>query len=345
MENEFFDEPRKCPNCRIVTYCDSCPTCGKRLQRSSSLQWKKIYGHRIAGEETGILQPNDINREHRRMDVQDDMQEHASFQNAKHIDPEITFGGSHIRPSHPFFSTSEVKKNNNSKKAGVIISCAIAIIVIIFVFVVINSNSDMSINLGYSSINTLVQRGDEAENKDIILSDYRYDASENEAIFLLENTGNYTFSTSIEFYYGDDLIHTETDVVIQPNESFEYTIYVSEKVDAFEYTQYTTYDIKAAKPNFDYTLFNDYGFVEVDTEQADLTKEEIRILSNYIIEASSYDVYGNADYIDVTDGNGNLYEIYINNDKTIDVYVSDTYGDIVDEYKLTLDEEEIGTKL
>lgn len=93
MENEIFDEARKCSHCGIVTYCDNCPSCGRNLPRTNKSYWKLRHGKDVAGEEENVSQTMDHGGFQERADIREASRKQHGDNLFKqgHAEPKVSF--------------------------------------------------------------------------------------------------------------------------------------------------------------------------------------------------------------------------------------------------------------
>lgn len=351
MENEIFDEARRCTHCGIVTYCDNCPICGKTLPRSNSTLLKIRKSRTVAGEEDIVLQPvgnqdrNDLiaNRRSSRK------KRETLFEKAEHIEP---------RKTETYRESRERKEINNSQRKNTSLAIVLSFVVLAVVLVVVlgevifSQKDDLSVEWKdttedyYGSIEQ--RSGIEGDRGEIETSDYSYLSYEGESILSIENTGERSFLTDVYLYDDKGVLGYYEQVYMLPHESFDLSIYTDRAATSFEFKNYEFYENDSTMPDFDYESYNDYGSAQVEVERL-LEKEELEILVIYLYNASRHSTYDVIHYLLITTPYKNSYEVYISEDEmTATVYELDRKGDTKDSYEIKIgntNENSIGVSL
>lgn len=336
MENEFYDEARKCPQCNIVTYCDRCPICGKLLPRSSaSAKFAKFSGH-VAGEEGELLQTREKGSIREHIEVDATTQSKNLFEYAEHSEPKIKLHGAHTKPTHPYFQEGEPNRNGSKKSviAMVIAFSLIACVLVGVLFILRYNDTQTSTETNYSEI--YMKEPMFLGNNEISGDYYRYDPYDDESIIEIENTGDRSLYGTLEFYNKDQLIGSVSDVLIMPNEICDLSAYTSKEATSYRFVDYEFYEISSTKPDYDFEVSNVYGSVALYTE-TEIGRKDLEILLPYLIEASSYDLYFELLDLEIYVNNKNTLSIYMYNDgKSAEVYELSDNGKIVDQYEITI---------
>jgi len=137
-EFDYFDEPRRCSQCKVVTYCDRCPICGKLLPRTSHFAWKREYFRHVAGEEQ-IIQPKDheVHRGHikEREMVRPKIQVHPYKKEQEVSNKATAFHTAHMLKTKQTYRKASQATNKNTRKILIIFMIVIVYIVLFCVFV------------------------------------------------------------------------------------------------------------------------------------------------------------------------------------------------------------------
>lgn len=334
MNDELFDEPRKCPACKVVTYCDNCPVCGRRLPRSSRAMWKMTHKQDVAGEE-GIT--NDL--KHERFEERILQKMHSGYKNtvdpmgdAKHVEPEISFDQKNTRENRK--DTRDLY-TLTSLGAGNAVAKFIAIVVVILVSIgLIGYVSSTDIRNVFDNIDTNVPV---SNSNEIISDNIHFDRSREESTISLTNMSGKVYYGNVIFYNDEDIkIDEYEDLAIFPYESFDLQVYTDEKVASFEIDESKLQELQTEAPTFSYVTFNDYGNLTVDLEK-DISQTDLEILVQHMYEASTVSYFEVLyDVVIYVDGES-YYECYIDDlTETVTVYPSDEAVFIQDFYEFNL---------
>lgn len=308
MENEYFDEARKCPNCNVVTYCDACPVCGRRLPRSSTIRWTRFWGGHVAGEDedVGVLQSGHSGKVREHIDVHE-KKETRHTNHEKSYEPKVKFNRKSAEPTHPYFKDKAANRKTNNTANKVAITVAVIFIISIIGVVMFTAfanatkyTKDTKVEIKEEMTEEMIERAAIVGNDgDITVVDNEYDKSERITYLTLENNGDRSFVGEIALYNGKDLLGQYPSILLMPSERLKIEIYTTEKASSYEFTEYEFYEINSTKPDFSFEVDNAYGAVEIiaDTE---LTREDVEILVPYLIESNKYSDYGYIFYIEIS---------------------------------------------
>lgn len=349
MDDEMFDEARQCPSCGVVTYCDNCPICGKKLTRTKPAILKLRRSKETAGEEENMNQPvgnKDFN-DHMANRATNTERKESLFEKADHIDPKDIL---HHKKGRQRSSSSPQDKNKT-------ISIVLAIIVIIAVLCIVFGQSlysDASSTSNWGRVDEdftgmIEQRTNIKGNQDEIeMSEYSYRSNQGESILSISNHGERSFQTDVYLYAGDEEIGRYISVYMLPHESFDLSIYSDGTADSYEFVNYEFYENDSTKPEFDYVTYNDYGSVDVEVEKS-LSKEDLEILIIYLYQASIHSKYDVVSSLSINTPNKTSYDVYVDEELgTAEIYEIDRFGNYKDSYTILIgntSENSIGVSL
>lgn len=337
MENEFFDEARRCASCGIVTYCDNCPICGRKLPRTNPAFMKLRRSKAVAGEEDVILQPvgNKDFTDHMANRSRNQKTKETLFEKVDHIDPADIIKKKRNKQGEAVYPNDQRNKKVSIFLAMAVIAAVLCIIIGQSIFEESSSSvSDWS-EAQDDFHGTIEQRTSIKGNRgEIEVSDYSFQSMNEESLLSISNTGDRSFHTDVYLYAQDEMIGSYEDVYMLPNESFDLSIYTHTIADSYEFKNYEFHEISTTKPDFEYVSYNAYGSAEVEVEKT-LEKEELEILITYLYTASLYSVDDELYYLNITTPYKTIYEVYIQ-DKDAVIYETNRKGDIIDSYEIAL---------
>lgn len=342
MEDEIFDEPRRCPKCNVVTYCDSCPICGKVLPRSSKSAWKLTHRNHVAGEGEEILQPDDY--EHHRGHIQQreikrKISKSSYFQKVDSFtdtfqQKEESFKGMKEEGNPNNYRYGPRKQTYNQKNPKSAAIWIVGIIAMMIGAVVIFTNVEWNENTpDQTYVRLPSQIGSIQDNRgDIELYEYEYSYLNEESTVSICNVGNRAFNGELILYDKDGSeIGSYPDLYVLPYEDFEISLYTTEEASEYEFIDTIFYDIITPEPDFYFTTFNDYGSVDVNVDDI-ISEDQMIQLVKYLYEATSYSEYDIMAACNIYMYDDSSYIIYLDNASSkveAEVYYYDEYGDII----------------
>lgn len=348
MEEDIFDEPRRCPNCNVVTYCDSCPICGKVLPRSSYHAWKLLHKDHVAGEGEDLLQPNDyeIHRGHikeRELPKRTEtMKERISYQKKETFreeKQEDIFEHHRNDARIPYHKSQQsISKRPQAKGKNLLSWLAIIVAIMIGSIAVLGRIDYDTAFLEGTSYDAFMQIGSIPDNNgEIQVIDHTYYEDNN--IITIQNLGDRTFTATFILYDDDgNEISWHENLFVLPHEKFQ--ISLNSEYEAYQYEFQQTHFTRMVTdaPSFDYQVYNDYGTYYVDGISS-LGNAELLELINFLYEAGkmSPDEFDQMStcYIELEDGSE--YSIYIN-EKEVEGYYYDAQGDTSDSFHFKIGE-------
>lgn len=348
MENEIIDEARRCPTCGVVTYCDNCPICGKKLPRANPT-FKKLWNKKdVAGEEDTILQPvgNKDFTDHMANRSSSYERKETLFEKADHIDPKdiLGFKKQKTREERSQRDSNQMdtnQKDNRNRNVSIIL----AIVVIIAVLCIVlgqaafeDSSSDSNSYHSSEDVYGLIDERSpiKGNHGEIETTDYIYHNSDGESLLSIQNTGDRSFKTDVYLYNGEDRIGYYEEVYMLPHESFDLSIYTDGAADSYEFLNSTFYENNSTKPEFDYVSYNDYGTAHVEVEK-ELQKEDLEILVNFLYNASLHSERDSIFCLYVSTPRAQKYEVFIDGEQhSAQVYEMDRKDNIKESYTITI---------
>lgn len=339
MEDEIFDEPRRCPKCDIVTYCDTCPICGRKLPRTPYAIWKMKNRNKVAGEQEELVQPGNykIHQGH--------IQQRVLSSNHPKQNKKSEFGEhqpryghsakqSHTANRYPPNKTRQ-KTGNDGKEMAKKISFTFAVAILILVVLITMGLS----HYHEETYDTQVtQIGEIVDNYgDISVYNLEYRQASRENTLSIFNSGNRSFSADLYLYDQDHKeIGVYTDLYVLPYEDFELTVYGDGAAKNYEFINTEFYDILTPEPSYSFSTFSNYGDIEIVTEKK-IDENELADLIKYVYDASSFSEYDTMYFCTVEMPSGASYSVYIE-EANADVYYHDEKGNLSDPFSFTLEQ-------
>ncbi len=311
MELEYFDEPRKCGKCQIVTYCDRCPICGELLPRSAHSVGKKMQKLKTAGEE-GISQPknHEVHRGHiktRTVEPKINLKS-DSFEKEKRTQERPT--PRRVRVSGQPTYTRKNKGYSKGLITGIIVFVSVLIglrILLAVAFFVSGGtdnhyessgtceyveddwyeNDDFS-DFDIIDISMYKQNPDDAIYQDVDISNAwyeRYGDQEDSITLYILNNSNRIHIVNMDVFKDDNEITAYEKLAIMPKQEI-YVEFESEDIpNQYRLTDAGTYEIGSTAPNFDYATYQSiYGNGASIFEE--VTQEDLEILVRFLYEAN-----------------------------------------------------------
>lgn len=341
MEDEIFDEPRRCPKCDIVTYCDTCPICGRKLPRTPYAIWKMKNRNKVAGEQEELAQPGNYRIHQGHIQQRELSSNHTKLDR----DKEMEFGGQHARYAHTVKQSrtsdryppkqGQQKAIKDGKEMAKKISFTFAVAILILVVLItmgLSQYHEESYDMQVTQIGEI-----EDNYGDISVYNLNYRQSSHENILSIFNSGNRSFSADLYLYDQDhNEIGVYTDLYILPYEDFELTIYGDGAAKSYEFINTEFYDILTPEPSYSFSTFSNYGDIEIVTEKK-IDENELADLIKYVYDASSFSEYDTMYFCTVEMPSGASYSVYID-ETSANVYYHDEKGNLSDPFSFTLEQ-------
>lgn len=336
---EIFDEARRCPKCDVVTYCDTCPICGKRLARSSHVTKRLFKGLHVAGEDETILQPAnyEIHQGHiqeRELSSKHDTKSRSKFSTI-YKENKQTEDNMSDREEQSFNNEFKNTMRNTKSKLSIITAVIVVILVGGSLLYDMMSEEFSSGNSGSSSYG-LIEYTSILDNKgEIEVNGYTYHSSSEEHIISMTNRGDRSFEGDFILLDEDgNEISTYGYLFVYPYEEFDLTVYGDEEATAYEFKNTEFYENNSTKPDFPFTVFDDYGNMDIEVEKK-INVSELEILVNYMYEASTNYKEGALYGCDVYMPDHTSYEVFINENEAYG-YLINEENEIEDSFDLKL---------
>lgn len=338
---EIFDEARRCPTCDVVTYCDTCPICGKKLPRSAHVSWRLFHGIGVAGEDEVMLQPSnyEIHRDHikqREIKVKP-LAKAAHTIHDDHVEPDLSIS-SDQRPDSVF---QNFKQKDDSALRVIKIASMIAIVSILILIVFVVALSDESdVELGISNESEIVKNLEEAESipdnhGDIQFHGYAYDHETKENRISITNQKGRSFTGDLVLLNEDgQSAGVYENLFIYPYEDFELTLFTNDPATSYKFRNSEFYEINSTKPSFEFISYENYGAIDIEVGSV-IERNDLEILVKYLYEASTHDPQGDIYSCDVYMSDHSKYDVFIS-EGVASVYLFDKNEGYVDDFDFKL---------
>lgn len=306
--DEFFDEPRRCTHCNVVTYCDRCPLCGKLLARSKLSRFRTV-----AGEET-LKQPKQSGMHHELLHKQrifDHKIKNASQSKSKqdeHCDENVR--------SVPTWESDSRQKNKKSFHLPTQLKTVIGLGIALFIFIQIIFG--LILFTEQSADNTWTPGGD-----DLYVYGSQYLPETHEMALDMENSGDRCIVTDVYLYDENNQVVSQFDqLLVLPHMQLTLTLDSKDESDLYEFKNTRAYEIDSTKPDFEYTSFTLDGETNVFVED-EISTDDLEILVRYLYEASQYGMGNLMKSCDVEILDGSAYEVVIEDGEATVTYLNE----------------------
>lgn len=334
MEIEYFDEPRQCANCRVVTYCDRCPICGKLLPRSDYRKGKRMKAYMTAGEEM-ISQPqnHEIHRGHIKERIIESKQVQSKAVEAFHkaVNKNKQAKSSADDLIDQTQGRQSRKKHsrplrNGAKLALIFAVTAVSIGIGINAFLHASDETgeeseeytssfyEDKITLSLEPIEARLAIYDEVELYNAMYAEY-----DDTIRAYIRNKRNDCRRIDMSFYsYGDE-DGAVSDVLLMPYENTDLVIDAEYIPDAYEMIDNSICEIGSTAPDFTYKTYwgNEMMSAIVDSQ---ITQSDVEILVRYLYEASQYRDWDEVKTMLIYLNNGKNYAFTLTDGKATGVY-------------------------
>ena len=239
MDFEEFDEPRRCAQCHVVTYCDRCPICGRELPRTKSKRrWRNAFGDK---EEENIIQPK------------------RTLHQVRNANQTKTLERTADVTSYTNDHNKSTKSGKRSKVVGVSVFCIVTMSILL--------------TLGYfiteaeknAPVHSLPLVAMESTNSPIELESAQYERATESITFDLYNisqTGSY--SVNLYFYKGNQVVSTLNNILVLPDNIVDIQIKMETEPDAYILYSNEIHENLDESEEFFYTnLYWDDGIIRI----------------------------------------------------------------------------------
>lgn len=340
MDEEFIDEARKCPQCGVVTYCERCPICGKKLARTARGVLR--FRNKTAGDDEDVMQQTNRIIGNQHIKERPMKKNPHPYEEADHVEPEVNFHQDEGTRRNGLYKEDYLREKKGNK----------IILLVAFVVLITSMAGLMLSAMGQGEEEkpapsettqpweegtqyTLEQRSIMSGNQgDIQVDSYHFDEYTETGYVSITNYGERAFHGNFVLFENDKMVSSFDDLYILPYESFELSMYTDKPAEEYEMQNYQFYEITSKHPDFSFYTYNDFGNVEVESYD-EIDDEQLEVLLNYLQEAMSY---GDDDFSSLTLylPSGNLYEAYIYSDGEATVYYENDDYEVIRSYDLKL---------